>query len=162
MPEQRNGDHPSLTGNVLEADIVIAVGRGLKKKEYFEMAAELADRFGAQIVGTRSALDLGWLPPAREVGLSGLRIAPELYLSFGVSGANFHTIGMHRSKYIIAVNTDKKAAIFQLADIVIIEKAEIVLAELLDNAKQRAFRETENAKTFLIEWMKNYSQIETE
>ncbi len=128
-------EHPCLTGNVRKSDIVVAAGRGLRTEEGFQKAVYFADLIGAQIVGTRAVLDLGWLPPEREVGLSGMRIAPRLYMSFGVSGANFHTIGMHRSEFVIAVNKDRKAPIFELADIAVLMDAQKALDHFIMNAK---------------------------
>ena len=93
---------------------------------------------------------MGWIPASREVGLSGLRLAPRIYFALGVSGANFHTIGMYRSKLIVAVNIEENARIFYMADYCICAEAETVLDGLLAALPGRTFQGTDEIETFLL------------
>ena len=105
----------SLTGSLDAARLVLCGGRGLGSREGFFAMVELAELLGGQAAGTRGALDAKWIAHDREIGLSGVRTAPEVYVGFGVSGANFHTIGMEHAGTIIAVDPDRSARIHQLA-----------------------------------------------
>ena len=106
-----------MTGDLQTAEVILCCGRGLQNKSNFHLALQVADCIQAQITGTRAAVDLGWIPANREIGLSGARVAPQLYIGCGVSGTNFHIIGIKQAKKIIAINTDPLAPIFQIADI---------------------------------------------
>ncbi len=147
--------HPSLAGDPRSAAIVLAAGRGLKTTACFEKMLTLADTLHGQAVGTRAAVDMGWLPASREVGLSGLRLAPRVYFALGVSGTNFHTIGMYRSKLIIAVNIAENARIFHIADYCIRAEAETVLDGLLTALPCKAFQE-EEMEAFILDQLKVY------
>lgn len=148
--------HPSLVGNPHTAAVVLAAGRGLKTAACFEKMLTLADALQGQAVGTRGAVDMGWIPAAREVGLSGLRLAPQVYFALGVSGANFHTIGMYRSKLIIAVNIEKNARIFYMADYCIYAEAETVLDGLLAALPGRTFQGTGEIESFILTQLQAY------
>ena len=136
--------HPSLAGNPHTAAVVLAAGRGLKTTACFEKMLTLADALQGQVVGTR------------EVGLSGLRLAPRIYFALGVSGANFHTIGMYRSKLIVAVNIEENARIFYMADYCICAEAETVLDGLLAALPGRTFQGTDKIETFLLTQLQAY------
>ncbi len=97
-----------LTGSLASARLVLTAGRGLGGQAGFQAVVELAE---AQVAGTRGALDERWISHEREIGLSGVRIATEVYVDFVVSGANFHTIGMEHAAYIITVNPDPAAVV---------------------------------------------------
>ncbi|MDD5938665.1 MAG: FAD-binding protein [Clostridiales bacterium] len=127
----------ALTGNLTAARIVVAGGRGLGSRENFLAMVDLAELLGAQAAGTRGALDARWIPHEREIGLSGVRVAPELYLACGLSGANFHTIGMEHSRFIIAVNPDPSARIHELANLSVYEDANRCVRELTEYAARR-------------------------
>ena len=99
-------------------------------REGFSRLLCFADLIHAQVGGTRGAVDLGWIDKQREIGMSGKRVHPKLYIACGLSGANFHTIGMEHADIIVAINTDKKARIFELADIGILADAKAYLAQL--------------------------------
>lgn len=129
-----------LTGDLKTARVIVAGGRGLGSRENFQAMVELAEMLGAQVGGTRGALDAGWIPHDREIGLSGIRTAPELYLGFGLSGANFHTIGMEHAKYIVAVNPDPKARIHELAHCGVLEDAGACIRELTDHLRHLDLR----------------------
>jgi electron transfer flavoprotein alpha subunit len=122
---------PQKIGMDLEkVSIAFCVGRGVKKKETCDRISQLAMRCGAGIIGTRAAVEMGLIEKERQIGQSGNSIAPKIYLGFGVSGASQHIVGIKNADLIIAVNTDKKATIFDYADYQIIEDLEDVIAEM--------------------------------
>ncbi len=94
---------------------LVSIGRGIGSKENIELAEELAGKLGAVVSASRPVVDAGWLPRTRQVGKSGLKVKPKLYLMLGISGAPEHLEGMKSAELIIAVNTDKKAPIFNVA-----------------------------------------------
>jgi electron transfer flavoprotein alpha subunit len=94
---------------------LVSIGRGIGGKENIELAEELAEKLGAVVSASRPVVDAGWLPRTRQVGKSGLKVKPKLYLMLGISGAPEHLEGMRSAELIIAVNTDKKAPIFNVA-----------------------------------------------
>jgi len=96
-------------------DKLVSVGRGIGGKENIELAQELTDALGGALAGSRPITDAGWLPKTRQVGKSGLAVTPKLYLMLGISGAPEHLEGMKDAELIIAVNTDPKAPIFDVA-----------------------------------------------
>ena len=103
--------------NSEEAEIVVGVGRGFKKKEDLKLAEELAELLGGVVGCTRPiAADYGWLSEDRWIGISGKKIKPKLYLAIGISGAPQHMSAVMDSKVIVAINKDKAAPIFQYAD----------------------------------------------
>jgi electron transfer flavoprotein alpha subunit len=103
--------------DITGADKIVCVGRGIKDKENIEAARELAATLGAELAGSRPIIDNGWLPRERQVGKSGRKVKPKLYLALGVSGAPEHLEGMSSSELIVAVNTDSGAPIFGTAHI---------------------------------------------
>ena len=104
------------TVDLAAAPRIVGVGRGLSKREDVPLGERLAVAMGAELGCTKSLADFGWLPEDRIVGLSGAKTAPDLYLALGVSGQVQHTVGVSQAKVIAAVNTDKEAPIFKLAD----------------------------------------------
>lgn len=103
--------------NVEEADIIVSVGRGFKKKEDISMAEELAKKLGGVIGCSRPvAADLRWLPEEHWIGLSGRKVRPKLYIALGISGQIQHIAGIMDSKIIVAINKDEEAPIFKNCD----------------------------------------------
>ena len=101
--------------DISDAEIIVAAGRGIKKEEDFELVRRLADLLGAEIAGTRPIIELGWLDPKRQIGLSGRTVKPKLIITVGISGAVQFAAGMKNSDRIIAINSDPAASIFNIA-----------------------------------------------
>ena len=122
-------DKPSAT--LSDAKFVIGGGHGLMSKENFDKIFILAKNINGQVGGTRRPIMDGWMPEHLQIGISGETIYPDLYLSFGISGAIQHIVGITNSKTIIAINKDPNAAIFKTADYCIIDDAPKILEGLL-------------------------------
>ena len=101
--------------DITAADALVSVGRGIGSQDNLELLQELADAMGAPLSASRPITDLGWLPKTRQVGKSGLKVKPKVYLTFGISGAPEHLEGMRDAELIIACNTDTAAPIFDVA-----------------------------------------------
>ena len=101
--------------DITAADALVSVGRGIGSQDNLELVQELADALGAPLSASRPITDLGWLPKTRQVGKSGLKVKPKVYLTFGISGAPEHLEGMRDAELVIACNTDASAPIFDVA-----------------------------------------------
>jgi electron transfer flavoprotein alpha subunit len=122
-------DKPSST--LADAKFVLGGGHGLNTKENFDKLYELGKLTDGQVGGTRRPILSGWMPEHLQIGISGEKVFPDLYLSFGISGAIQHSVGITPSKTIIAINKDPNAPIFKVADYCIIADANEIMEGLL-------------------------------
>jgi electron transfer flavoprotein alpha subunit len=102
--------------DLTKAEIIVAVGRGIKSKDNLPLAEKLAQALGGDLAASRPICDAEWLPIDRQIGSSGQTVAPKLYVALGISGAIQHLVGMKNSGTIVAINKDPEAPIFDIAD----------------------------------------------
>lgn len=98
------------------AEVIVAIGRGIKSKENIALAERLAEVLGGDLAASRPICDAEWLPIDRQIGSSGQTVSPKLYIALGISGAIQHLVGMKNSGTIVAINKDPEAPIFDIAD----------------------------------------------
>ncbi len=123
--------------SIEEADIVVAGGRGMKKRDNFKMIDDLAHSLGGQVGASRDAVDRGWASYPHQIGLSGKTISPELYIGIGISGAVQHLAGMKTSEHIVAINNDEHANIMEVADFAIVGDLFAIVPELQRRLSER-------------------------
>ena len=104
------------TVDLSQAEVIVAVGRGIKEQESLALAEQLCQVLNAELGASRPICDSGWLPMERQIGSSGQTVAPKLYIALGISGAIQHQVGMKGSRTIVAINKDRNAPIFEVAD----------------------------------------------
>jgi electron transfer flavoprotein alpha subunit len=123
--------------NIEDADILVGGGRGLGKKESFELAEQLAESMGGAVAATRAVVDAGWYPYAAQIGQTGKTVAPNLYLALGISGAIQHKVGMQSSENILAINKDQNAPIFEFCDLGVVGDLHKIVPKLTEAIKAK-------------------------
>jgi len=127
--KERNAD----TSTLKEARVVVAAGRGVGKSENLETILKFAEIFtNSAMAVSRPLVDSGWAEYARQVGLTGATVKPDLYVACGISGASQHLAGMRESKFVVAVNSDPNAAIFNHADVCVVEDLLPFIRKVID------------------------------
>ena len=122
--------------NIQEAEIVVSAGRGLRDPQDFEMIEKLCSEVGGKVGSSRPLVDEGWISRNHQVGYSGNRVKPNLYIACGISGAPQHLAGMKDSEIIVAINTDPSAPIFDHADYGIVGDLYEVVPDLIKQLKE--------------------------
>ena len=129
--------------DLTQAQIIVAVGRGIKEQKNIAIAQQLADALGGEIAASRPICDAGWLPMERQVGSCGQTVSPKLYLALGISGAIQHLVGMKGSRNVIAVNKDAEAPIFEIADVAVVGNLFEIVPALTEEVKKQKALESE-------------------
>jgi electron transfer flavoprotein alpha subunit len=122
--------------DLTQAEIIVAVGRGIKEQKNIEIAKQLAEALGGELAASRPICDNGWLPMDRQIGSSGQTVAPKLYLALGISGAIQHIVGMKGARTIVAVNKDSEAPIFEIADYAVVGNLFEIVPPLIEEIKK--------------------------
>ncbi|MGA2508227.1 MAG: electron transfer flavoprotein subunit alpha [Chitinispirillaceae bacterium] len=125
------------TVNIAEADIIVAGGRGIGKPENFSLLRDLAEVLGGAVGASRAAVDAGWIPYSHQVGQTGKTVCPKLYIACGISGSVQHMAGMQSSEFIIAINKEPSADIFQIANLGIVGDVAQVVPALTKALKEK-------------------------
>ncbi|MGR6836849.1 electron transfer flavoprotein subunit alpha/FixB family protein [Syntrophomonas erecta] len=125
------------SGDLREAGVIVAVGRGVEKEEDLEMIRELAELVGGELGCTKPIADeLHWLPEERSLGISALEAKPQLYIGVGVSGQIQHVVGFRDAKVVCAINTDENAPIFEVSDYGIVGDLYTIVPRLIEELKK--------------------------
>ncbi|OPX35478.1 MAG: hypothetical protein B1H11_09065 [Desulfobacteraceae bacterium 4484_190.1] len=125
--------------DITQADLLVSIGRGIGEEDNIEVVKELADKMGGTISCSRPVVDKNWLPKYHQVGTSGKSVKPKVYLALGISGAFQHLAGITGAGTVIAVNKDKKAPIFRVADYGVVDDLFKVIPALKEKISE--FRE---------------------
>ena len=123
--------------NIIEAEIIVSGGNGLGNPEGFKLISDLAECLGGVVGSSRVAVDKGWISHYHQIGLSGKTVRPKLYIACGISGSVQHLAGMSRTDFIIAINNDLSAPIFNVADIGLVGDLYEIIPELIKEVKIR-------------------------
>ena len=124
-----------------DAEVLVVAGRGVQKEEDLAMIRELADKLGGMVASTRPLIEAGWTDPKVQIGLSGRTVKPKLIITCAVSGAIQFKAGMENSETIIAINTDPKAPIFDIANYSVIGDIYEVVPKLIEKLNREKLTE---------------------
>jgi electron transfer flavoprotein alpha subunit len=119
-----------------QAEVIVAVGRGIKEQKNLAVAEALAAALGGEVAASRPICDNGWLPLDRQIGSSGQTVAPKLYIALGISGAIQHIVGMKGAGTIVAINKDAEAPIFEIADVGVVGNLFDIVPALTEEIKR--------------------------
>jgi electron transfer flavoprotein alpha subunit len=119
-----------------QAEIIVAIGRGIKEQKNVALAEDLAKALGGEVAASRPICDNGWLPLERQIGSSGQTVTPKLYVALGISGAIQHIVGMKGARTIVAINKDVEAPIFEIADYGVVGNLFDVVPALTEEIKK--------------------------
>ena len=122
--------------DITKQSILVSVGRGIQEKDNIVIAEELAEELGAAVSCSRPVVDAKWLEKSRQVGTSGKTVKPKVYIACGISGAFQHVAGLKGSPFIVAINKNPKAPIFQVADVGIVDDLLEFLPELTNKIRE--------------------------
>ena len=122
--------------DITKEPVLVSIGRGIQEKDNVAIAQELADAMGAAVSCSRPVVDAKWLPKSRQVGSSGQTVRPKIYLACGMSGSFQHLAGLKGNPFIVAINTNPKAPIFQVADVGIVADILEFLPELTTKIRE--------------------------
>jgi electron transfer flavoprotein alpha subunit len=122
--------------DITKSDVLVSVGRGIEDEENIEIAQELADAMGAVVSCSRPIVDAKWMEKSRQVGTSGQTVKPKVYIAAGISGSFQHMGGLKGNPFVVAINKNSKAPIFQLADVGVVADILEFLPELADKINE--------------------------
>jgi electron transfer flavoprotein alpha subunit len=122
--------------DITKQNVLVSVGRGIQEQDNIAIAQELADALGGAVSCSRPVVDAKWLPKSRQVGSSGQTVKPKVYLACGMSGSFQHLAGIKGNPFIVAINKNPKAPIFQVADVGVVADILEFLPELTEKVRE--------------------------
>ena len=122
--------------DITKEPVLVSIGRGIQEQDNVAIAQELAEAMGAVVSCSRPVVDAKWLPKSRQVGSSGQTVRPKVYLACGMSGSFQHLAGLKGNPFIVAINKNPKAPIFQVADVGIVADILEFLPELTEKVRE--------------------------